>query len=189
MSVLLRPRRPTLDWGWLSLLVGLAVADSLRELGGGSRIGLKWPNDALVDGKKICGILSEVVSTTQGNAAVCGWGINVTMTQDELPVPHATSLKLAGLPTDKDLLIATMLRRLGELTGRWDAGDDLSGVYAAGCDTIGRQVRVHLDEQAPDSPTVRGRAVGVGRHGELLVDLGGRVEAFSAGDVVHLRLP
>ena len=187
MSVLLRPHRPTIDWGWLSLLVGLAVADSLRELGGGERVTLKWPNDALVDGKKLCGILSELVTTPQGNAAVCGWGVNVSMSAAELPVPHATSLLLAGLPTDKDLLIATMLRRLDELVARWDAGVDLADTYAAGCATIGRQVRVHLDEQSPNSPTVEGRAVGVGANGELMVDVGGQVESFAAGDVVHLR--
>ena len=86
-----------------------------------------------------------------------------------------------------ELLIATMLRRLAELVARWDAGVDLADTYAAGCATIGRQVRVHLDEQSPNSPTVEGRAVGVGANGELMVDVGGQVESFAAGDVVHLR--
>ncbi|MGI5950381.1 MAG: biotin--[acetyl-CoA-carboxylase] ligase [Brooklawnia sp.] len=187
VSALLRPRRPLRDWGWLSLLVGLAVADGIRSLGGGDRVSLKWPNDVLVDGRKICGILSERVPTSAGDAAVCGWGINVSMSQDELPVPHATSLLLAGLPTDKDELLAAVLRRLGELAGRWDAGEDLSSEYAAGCATVGRQVRVHLDEQSPDGPSVTGQAVGVGSNGEILVATGGRVREFAAGDVVHLR--
>ncbi|WIY83308.1 biotin--[acetyl-CoA-carboxylase] ligase [Propionimicrobium sp. PCR01-08-3] len=186
-SVLLRPRREPFVWGWLSLLIGLAVTDGLRALGGGDRVQLKWPNDALIDGKKVCGILSEVVTTEWGNAAICGWGINVSLDESELPVPQATSLLLAGLPTDKDLVSAAVLGRLGDLFARWDAGEDLSAEYAAGCATVGRSVRVHLDAESPDSPSVTGQAVGIGEHGELLVELGDRVEAFAAGDVVHLR--
>lgn len=187
ISVLLRPQRPPLDWGWLSLLVGLGVTAALRELGG-ERVTLKWPNDALVDGKKICGILSELVSTDQGPAAVCGWGVNVALRAEDLPVPHATSLLLAGLPIERSQLVAAMLRQVGDLARRWDAGADLRAEYAAGCSTIGRQVRVHLDEQSPQGPSVTGRAIGVGVDGELLVDLGrDGVQGFAAGDVVHLR--
>lgn len=188
ISTLLRPVRSTFDWGWLSLLVGLAVADGIRSLGGGDRVTLKWPNDVLIDGRKVCGILSEMVHTDLGPAAICGWGINVSMDAAELPVPHATSLALAGLPTDKSTLVAAMLNRLGELERRWDAGEDLRPEYLAGCSTIGRDVRVHLDEQSPQGPSVTGRAVGVGPGGELLVDLGdGTPTPFAAGDVVHLR--
>lgn len=186
-SVLLRPHRRVADWGWLSLLVGLAVADGLRAIGGGDLIELKWPNDVLVRGRKVCGILSEHVATPAGDAAVCGWGLNVTMDVSELPVPTATSLLLAGLATDKDEVIAAVLRRLGGLYASWNAGGELAEEYARGCATIGREVRVHLDRQAPHAAHVDGRATGIGANGELLVDVGGRVEPFSAGDVVHLR--
>lgn len=187
VSVLLRPARAAFDWGWLSLLVGLAVADGIRSLGASERVSLKWPNDVLIDERKVCGILSERVLTDLGDAAICGFGINVSMNESELPVPHATSLLLAGLSTDKDALLGAVLGRLDELAGRWDAGDDLRAEYAAGCATIGRPVRVHLDEQAPDAASVTGRAVGVGPNGEIMIDIDGVVETFSAGDVVHLR--
>ena len=186
-SVLLRPRRPALDWGWLSLLVGLAVADGVRSLGGGDRVTLKWPNDVLIDQKKVCGILSERVVTDSGDAAVCGWGINVSTARDELPVARATSLLLAGLPTDKSALLAAILDRLADLADRWDAGSDLRVEYATGCSTIGRRVRVHLDEQTATGLVAVGEAVGVGPNGELLVALADEVKAFTAGDVVHLR--
>ena len=187
-SVLLRPTRPALDWGWLSLLVGLAIADGIRSLGAGERVTLKWPNDVLIDELKVCGILSEMVHTDLGPAAVCGWGINISMSTAELPFSRATSLLVAGLPTDKNHLLAAILERLADLANRWDEGHDLSTEYASGCATIGRQVRVHLDEQSEHGPSETGRAVGVGPNGELLVDLGeSGVEAFSAGDVVHLR--
>ena len=55
---------------------------------------LKWPNDVLVEGRKVCGILAERVETPTGPACVVGLGINVWLAADELPVPTATSLAL-----------------------------------------------------------------------------------------------
>ena len=92
-SVLLRPTSvPLHRWGWLPLLTGVAVADAVADLG--IRAKLKWPNDVEVDGRKLAGILVEAVSTPDGMAAVVGVGLNVAMTAEQLPVPHATSLAL-----------------------------------------------------------------------------------------------
>ena len=91
MSVLLRPAREPATWTWLPLLAGLAVADSLRAMADVPAV-LKWPNDVLVDGAKICGILAERVDAPSGAACVLGLGINVHLAADELPVPTATSL-------------------------------------------------------------------------------------------------
>ena len=76
------------------------------------------------------------------------------------------------------------IRRVGGARWLWPVA---VLVFAAGCATVGRRVRVHLDAQSPDSPSVSGQAVGIGPNGELLVDLGGQIESFAAGDVVHLR--
>src|SRR5215204_7339169 len=110
MSILLRPdgidpRR----WTWLSLLAGLAVADGVRRVANLPAV-LKWPNDVLVAGRKVCGILSERVDTSQGPACVVGVGINVSIEEDQLPVPSATSLTLAarqlgGLPPSRTAVI------------------------------------------------------------------------------------
>lgn len=183
ISVLLRPRRPMSDWGWLSLLVGVAVRDGIAAQGAGDRAQLKWPNDVLVDGRKICGILCEAAA----GAVICGFGINVSLAPDELPVPHATSLLIAGLDTDKTRLFESVLLRFADLVEDWEQGADISQIYSAACSTIGRQVRVHLDVEHPDQGSVTGTAVGVGPDGELLVDVQGTITAFSAGDVVHLR--
>ena len=97
-SVLLRPTVPAAAWPWLPLLTGHAVSTALRTAGFDASV--KWPNDVLlpVDGedRKVAGILVERVETPTGPAAVVGIGINVGMTADELPVPEATSLALAG---------------------------------------------------------------------------------------------
>jgi BirA family biotin operon repressor/biotin-[acetyl-CoA-carboxylase] ligase len=89
-SVLLRPAVPAGLLGWAPLLAGVAVASALERTAGVDPR-LKWPNDVLVDGAKIAGILAE----RWGNAVVIGTGINVLQQRGELPVPTATSLLVA----------------------------------------------------------------------------------------------
>jgi BirA family transcriptional regulator, biotin operon repressor / biotin---[acetyl-CoA-carboxylase] ligase len=89
-SVLLRPAVPAGLLGWLPLLAGVAVASALQQTAGVDAR-LKWPNDVLVDGAKIAGILAERWT----NAVVIGTGINVLQHRSELPVPTATSLLVA----------------------------------------------------------------------------------------------
>ena len=176
------PGRPPLDWGWLSLLVGMAVVDALRE-GAGLPAALKWPNDVLVGGRKICGILSERVDTPGGDLAVLGIGINVALRAEDLPVPTATSVLLEGGPADATALAAATLRALDRWYTHWDAGRPVAPGYVERSATIGAEVAVHVGHGSP----ARGRAVGVDGLGCLLVDVGGSVRTFAAGDVVHLR--
>lgn len=185
LSVLIRPRRKPADWGWLSLLTGLSVVLGLRTLAGSSdRAQVKWPNDVLLDDRKVCGVLCE---TAPGPAAVLGMGVNVSMSESELPVPTATSLLLAGLPTDKDAVIGAVLVQLDQLLRRWEAGDDLRPEYLAACSTIGRRVQLQWDAEQHSPALVTGVAVGIDRAGALLVDDGNSVRSFAAGDVIHLR--
>ena len=76
MSIGLRSDRPGTEIGALSLVVGLAVADTLEEAGIVG-IGLKWPNDVLIDGRKVCGILLELVAADAPVEIVVGVGLNV----------------------------------------------------------------------------------------------------------------
>ncbi len=184
VSVLLRPDAiPAARWVWLPLLVGLAVDATVHECGVAS--GLKWPNDVLVDGRKLAGILLERVETPQGAAAVIGVGLNVTLRRDELPVPTATSLALEGATeTDRTIVIRSLLRNLEALYRAWSAsgGDPAGGIrdsYIRRCVTIGSQVKVML----PQDEILVGQATGIDDLGRLLVD--GR--AISAGDVTHVR--
>lgn len=184
VSVLLRPDDvPAARWVWLPLLVGLAVDATVHECGVES--GLKWPNDVLVDGRKIAGILLERVETSDGPAAVIGVGLNVSLRRDELPVPAATSLSLEGATeTDRTIVIRSLLRNLEALYRAWSAsgGDPAAGIrdsYIRRCVTIGSRVRVML----PRDEVLEGQASGIDDSGRLLVD--GR--AISAGDVTHVR--
>ena len=182
-SVLLRPTAEAVRWPWLPLLTGLAVRGALRAEGLDAR--LKWPNDVLVPDRKVAGILLERVETPRGPAAVVGVGLNVSQVPDELPVPHATSLEIAGgRPVDRSALLGSLLTHLRERYDEWQgAATSLAAEYRQACDTVGREVRVDL----PHADPLRGRAVGVDADGRLVVEgPAGRV-AVGAGDVVHVR--
>lgn len=185
-SILLRPGVPAERRGWVGALVGLAVVDAIAASAGVAAT-LKWPNDVLVGDRKCAGILGEVAA----DAVIVGIGLNVSLQADELPRPDATSLQLeAGGPVDRENLLAALLDRLDPLVERWRAagGDaDASGVraaYRAACSTLGARVRLDLPGRAP----VTGTAEDVDEFGRLLLrDDQGRTEAYSAGDVEHLR--
>ncbi|MGA5701504.1 biotin--[acetyl-CoA-carboxylase] ligase [Peterkaempfera bronchialis] len=192
VSLLLRPgpEVPPARYGWLPLLVGVAAAAALSRIAE-VEVGLKWPNDLLVtvDGseRKLGGILTELA----GEAVVCGMGLNVSLRQEELPVPTAASLALAGAAvTDRDTLLRALLREIAELYGEWwrVGGDpDASGLlpaYTARCTTVGRPVRVLL----PGDRELLGRAVAVDGDGRLVVRTAdGADHPVGAGDVVHVR--
>lgn len=172
-SVLLRPDLPPAQWPWLPLWGGLAVAEALRARAG-VEAELKWPNDVLVDDRKLCGLLAEV--PTPG-ALVLGIGLNVTTTAVELPHAQATSLALAGArTTDRDTLLRALLRSLTTVLRDPDAA---RVAYRQRCGTVGRRVRVEL----PAGRSVEGLAEAVDDDGRIVVD----GIAYGAGDVVHLR--
>ena len=161
VSVLLRPAVDPARWSWLPLLAGLGVVDALRRVCGVDA-GLKWPNDVLVpeaergarpgDGplRKVCGVLAEAVPGPDGVpvAAVVGFGLNVDQARGELPVPTATSLRLAGSATlDRDTVARACLRAVAVRYRRWvdAAGDpragDVGAAYREACLTLGRWSR------------------------------------------------
>lgn len=184
MSVLVRARGvdPAV-LGWLPLLTGIAVVDAVRADTGVKAV-LKWPNDVLVDGRKLAGILAEVAAVGDDPAVVVGIGVNVSLTEAELPVPHATSLSLAGAgEVDRTGLVRAVLREFADRFAAWEAaGWDISALAAAyrdRCATIGAQVRAEL----PGGDVMTGIATGIDEYGRLLI--GDR--AVSAGDVTHLR--
>ncbi len=181
-SVLLRPEVPVQDWPWLPLLTGYAVQAAL-----GDRlpdIALKWPNDVLVEERKLAGILVERIETPIGPAAVVGIGINVAQTLDELPVALATSVELeTGEPVDRTDLLSQVLGSLHGLGGLLEDSDALRTAYVDVCSTIGREVDVHL----PGDEVRRGEALDIDSRGALVVSVDGGTFTVGAGDVIHVR--
>ncbi|MFT4041842.1 MAG: biotin--[acetyl-CoA-carboxylase] ligase [Gordonia sp. (in: high G+C Gram-positive bacteria)] len=169
--------------GWLSLATGVAAAQAI-ERASGVRPVLKWPNDVLVNEKKVAGILAEFTATDAGGVVVVGIGINTNMTADDLPVPTATSLlEETGTRVDVARLAAQFLLALAAQP--WPA--DIASVaarYRERCDTLGRRIRLSL----PGDRIVEGTAVDVDRRGRIVVDTGtGEPTVAAAGDVLHLR--
>jgi BirA family biotin operon repressor/biotin-[acetyl-CoA-carboxylase] ligase len=203
VSVLLRPFNrhgrpvPTVAYSWFSLLAALALAESIEDR---TEIApqLKWPNDVTVDGRKLAGVLAQFVpgAGAEPPAVVVGVGLNVSLTDDELPVPSATSLLLeyAGT-TDRNILLKSFLRSFadayrafcdvdGDAEAAWDGGPSLHARVGARMTTLGQDVRAEL----PGGGLLSGRALALDAQGALIVrDDDGERHTVSAGEVVHLR--
>jgi BirA family biotin operon repressor/biotin-[acetyl-CoA-carboxylase] ligase len=200
-SYLLRPDVPAAALGWVPLVAGLAVVRTLAGAGVEARV--KWPNDVLlpatdeIEGfgafRKVAGVLAEAVPVGGDTFVVLGVGLNVDQDTGELPVPTATSLRLAGTTADRgDLLVGLTGELVGLLARLGAAGGDaaaagIAGEYAAVSGTLGARVRAEL---AGGAEVVEGTAVGLTGQGALVVaEPGGTERVVTAGDVHHLRRP
>lgn len=209
LSILLRPEVSPSRWGWLPLLAGVAARSAVTRIAE-LDVSLKWPNDLIVPetrpeavdadtdhvsgyglGRKLGGILAEQGGMPAEPCVVIGIGINVTLREDELPAPHATSLALAGAKvTDRDTLLRALLRSFGPLYADWAAADGdaersgLAAAYRAACATLNRPVRAEL----PGGRTVSGQAAAIDPDGRLVIRTAdGASTPIGAADVVHLR--
>jgi BirA family biotin operon repressor/biotin-[acetyl-CoA-carboxylase] ligase len=203
VSIVLRPVNaegrplPTQCYSWLSLLAALALREALLDTAG-IPAELKWPNDVLVRGNKIAGILAQLGPMGDGAVppVVLGTGLNVTLTRSELPVPTATSVLLEQPATvDRTTLLKSYLSRFATLYRSFcNADGDPAAGLAGGpslhhrvehaLTTLGKQVRAHL----PGDNEIIGHATRLDEYGSLLVvDSGGHEHVVTAGDVVHLR--
>jgi BirA family biotin operon repressor/biotin-[acetyl-CoA-carboxylase] ligase len=184
MSALLRPTVGVAAWPLIPLLSGLAVVEAMEGVAQVEAT-LKWPNDVLLDDKKLGGILVERVD----DAVIVGIGLNVSTRAAELPVESATSLALAGGATDREIIVKEMLRALARRYLAWlDTGGSSTSVipaYRERCETIGRQVELQL----PGGDVVRGVATGVDDSGRLVVrdEATGADHSWLVGDVTHVR--
>jgi BirA family transcriptional regulator, biotin operon repressor / biotin---[acetyl-CoA-carboxylase] ligase len=177
VSVLLRPSRAPERTPLVAMACGVAMAEAVARVGGFTP-GLKWPNDLVVNDRKLAGILAEA----DGEAVVVGAGVNVEW-RDFPPelAETATACNLeAGHSVDRHDLLDSFL---AELDRRYADLDGVVEEYRARLATLGRRVRV----ERPDGDLV-GSAVAIGDAGELRVeDDQGAVVEVHVGDVVHLR--
>ncbi len=163
----------------LTQRIGLAIVLAVREhvdLNPNQQVTLKWPNDVLLEGRKLAGVLAQTKldHNNQPVAVVVGFGVNIKWCPD-----GATSLR--GLIHPHELLLY-VLEEYNSLAAMSES--DFSAEYRSNLSTLGARVRVEL----PDSSSVVGTAVDVAIDGELkLVDQCGISHFISAGDVIHLR--
>jgi len=188
VSVLLRPKIAPEEAFKLTLLSAVAAAKALRGAGAAAKI--RWPNDVLIDGRKVAGILTELEAEADRiHQAVVGVGINVNTTASQFPRSlrgAATSLRLAsGQRHSRVGVLQRLLAALEEGYERLKAGrfEEVLSEWRALDITRGSQVRAVLLEGE-----VEGEAKDIDADGALLIaQPGGQVRRITAGDIHVLR--
>jgi BirA family biotin operon repressor/biotin-[acetyl-CoA-carboxylase] ligase len=209
VSVLLRP--PAAVAGAVTMAVAVAMSEAVSSVAGVDA-GLKWPNDLVVDDRKLAGVLAEA-DWPAGSTMSAGWrapaphervpvvvgvGLNVRWpdvgprgsTGEEADLAElaetATALNWLGATVDRETVLEAFLRRLDDHYGRLvrsRSTGDVLGEWRRRSATLGRRVRVDI---GPDD--VEGTAVDVTDEGHLVVEtLEGDRRTFAVGDVAHLR--
>ncbi len=162
----------------VTVAAALAVGDTVRAVVDVSRCTLKWPNDVLVDGRKVCGILVELDGTPGAWTVVVGIGLNVNAAP---PLPMAISLASAvGFPMPREPLLIDLFAALeGYLDHAAAQPETVMGLWRDRLATLGRRVRV-----ATPGGVLEGLAIDVDSDGALLLRLDdGTVRPLHAGDV------
>ncbi len=185
VSIVLRPPVPVAQAPFLTVVAGVAVCDALAETAAVAP-GLKWPNDVLLEGRKVTGILSELAAS--GNAirhVVVGIGINVNHRAEDFPEelrPLAGSLLLAaGRSFSRDTVAAALFNHFDRLYALFCRGDRHAIVEAARERSVVLGRRVELID---GKERWGGQAVDLDEDGALLVrDAAGAVRRVHAGDV------
>ena len=187
VSVIIRPGSGALHEnnpaGLLTLATGVAIARAVRAVTG-LPAEIKWPNDVLIGGRKLAGILAEAVAQAGTlQFVVLGFGVNLQRTAypAELAM-RVTSLEAeTNRPADRALVLAEILASIAEQCGALRSGrfDAILSAWRELAASL-RGASVEWDSPAG---IVRGRAEDIDRDGALLVRVGERVERLIAGEV------
>ena len=179
LSMLLRPQTEAAR-NWITIMAGLAIRAVAVDLG--AKALLKWPNDLLVEGKKLAGILAEVA---EGNQVVLGIGFNM-LPQENSP-ETAVCLQELQIDISLDELLAAIAK---SIRGYWEVlnSDPVSAIAKFqeelhdACLTLGTKVRAEL----PGGKNLYGVATSIDDSGRLIIETPEPV-ALAAADVWHLR--
>jgi BirA family biotin operon repressor/biotin-[acetyl-CoA-carboxylase] ligase len=173
-SILLRPKNMPQVAGLYSFVAALAVRDAVHGYLPKTFVTLKWPNDVLVGGKKISGILLEV----EADALIVGIGINVAQHPDNALYP-ATSLAAEGIQVD----VAMLLQRLLERLQHWHDCMQSEGFAPIRAAWLEHAQKGDLTVRLPQE-MVQGTFAGIDEQGRLRLQLeGGAEQSISTGDV------
>jgi len=189
LSIILRPTFPPQEATRMTFLSAIAVAEAIAAVGPFTPQ-LKWPNDVLLDGRKIAGLLNEMNAETERvHYMVLGVGVNLNMKAEDFPADlrtPATSLLIAGgREVSRREFTRELLRQVDRLYTLYqrEGFAPIRAAWEARCHMVGRMVEV-------DSPPRQfvGTVEGIDAEGALLVGLpGGIQERVLAGDVRLLR--
>jgi len=189
-SFLMRPPLALEKIGLISLAVATVVAETLSQIGE-VECSVKWPNDVLIAGKKVCGILCETqITPASVISIVAGVGLNVNQQYEDLALDwraHATSLLLvSGKIWDRQTLFVKLLNALdqeifGDLPAHLGA---LMERWCSRCPALGQMVTVVPAPRAHGENSTTGVFAGLGENGELMLRMpAGNLRFFSAGEI------
>ena len=190
LSIILKPKMQPVYAPRITFLAGVAVAKTIRSLGLEAKI--KWPNDVLVRGKKVCGILTEIEAEIDLiDYCVVGIGIDANVDTESFPEEFresSTSLKKElGHEINR---VAFLQRLLEEFEVRYlklqkEGFLPILEEWRSMSATIGEWVKI-----TTQSRIIYGEATGVDNDGALIVETGeGKLEKIVSGDCKHLRRP
>lgn len=189
MSLILKPEIPMDQAYRINMAVSVALARALYEIFG-LEADIKWPNDLLIDGRKLCGILMEISAEVDRlDYVVVGIGINVNTDTSDFPEEwNATSLsKELGRSVSRTGLIQRILKEIE------DAYESLGSmeIYEEWRDrsaTLGRHVRITTASASTSaSGDLEGTAVALSEDGALCLETDKGIKRILAGDCIHLR--
>ena len=181
LSLLLHPAFPARFAPRIVFAAALAMAQALDTACNVKAL-VKWPNDILVNGRKICGILLE--NTVDG--LIVGLGLNVNQCDglDALNNPATSLALLLGREIDANAVLTAFLQFFEARYAQCDEDfPALLGVLQMVSATLGRTVRVLPAREDGDAQPYTARAVNFGEEGELIVEVDGQLHAVYAGDV------
>jgi BirA family biotin operon repressor/biotin-[acetyl-CoA-carboxylase] ligase len=187
LSLVLRPGKPAAEASQIGFVAAVALAEALGDVGiAGGRVRLKWPNDVLVDGAKVAGILIET-SAAIGSAPewlVLGMGVNVAHAPADTPYPAAT-LRTAMPALTVEAALEALAARLAGWYGRWLAQGfgPVRAAWLGRAVGLGAAIEVRLERQ-----TLTGRFAALEEDGTLLLEQpDGDRRRISVGDVFFPR--
>lgn len=185
MSIIIKPKIDPMDASKITQITAASVNSAMNEIGIETKI--KWPNDIVLNGKKVCGILTEMTSEMiQINYMVIGIGINVNLDKDDIPkeiLEKATSLKIeTGKDVNRKELIGRVLNRFEYFYNQLILNEDIEEAMEI-CKKesilIGKKIRV-----ISRGTEVEREAIDLTSSGELIVkDDNGNIETIISGEV------
>lgn len=183
MSIILKPQLETNKIPQLTLVAGFCMCKAIRSITG-LDAKIKWPNDIIVNNKKVCGVLTEMNINAQGiQNVVVGVGVNVNNERLDHRLPHATSLALeSGKNYDREAIIEEFLTVFEEHYEKYKEKKDLSfflEAYKAYCVNLNKEIKI-----LKENKEYIAYAEEIGTDGTLIVkNLEGNRETIFTGEV------
>ena len=166
----------------IPIAVGLCVCESINETIE-QEASIKWPNDILIKGKKVCGILCETKMINGTEFISVGVGININQLSGDFPlslIDSVTSLAIVGGAVIKrELFLANLINRI-ETTLSKRSVADLKALWRLYCDHSKKSVTFNSQNRR-----IAGEFVGIGNNGEALVMIGNSLEIISSGVIEY----